>query len=259
MDLRSGLIKENTPEKAEWRRYNLPGDIEEPGEGGDPNECQTYDYVYQAGPLIQTEWGQGCVYNQLCPTELEIGCSNLPCNRALTGCVAVAVAQIMKFHEYPSNYNWNLMQNSYFPDLFHLPGENDVAQLMKDIGDAIGMNYSCDGSWVAPNKTDDAFAAFNYSQSGEFGSFLDKLETVKSNLRMSNPVILGGNRTANEGHAWVCDGYQIFQNSCETLLFFSMKWGFDGDYDDWYGIFDFSPTVEKNYQYDQKAIVNIQP
>lgn len=71
----------------------------EPGET--PWECPNA-YYYEKAPLLSTAWEQGMGYNDLCPFQ---GCS-VPANgHALTGCVATAMAQIMRYYEYPSNYN----------------------------------------------------------------------------------------------------------------------------------------------------------
>ena len=45
------------------------------------------------GPLIQTKWDQGSPYNNLCP-----GSGN---NKAYTGCVATAMAQVMNYWQWP--------------------------------------------------------------------------------------------------------------------------------------------------------------
>ena len=59
-------------------------------------------------PLIQTKWNQNKYYNDLCPAV-----SDGPNGKAYTGCVATAMAQIMKYWSYPStgigshSYTWN--------------------------------------------------------------------------------------------------------------------------------------------------------
>ena len=45
------------------------------------------------GPLIQTQWDQDAPYNNLCPGTGS--------NKAYTGCVATAMAQVMKYWEWP--------------------------------------------------------------------------------------------------------------------------------------------------------------
>ncbi len=56
-------------------------------------------------PMLTTYWNQDAPFNSLCP---EIGGK-----RAMTGCVATAMAQVMKYHRYPQkgyssvSYNMN--------------------------------------------------------------------------------------------------------------------------------------------------------
>ena len=72
-------------------RMPYPGDLD--GNGGNSDYTVRYSHTVneQIGPLMQTTWGQGSPYNSFTP-------SNTP-----TGCVAVATAQIMRYHEWPNN------------------------------------------------------------------------------------------------------------------------------------------------------------
>jgi hypothetical protein len=144
--------------------------------GGNGGGCE--NQYTTVGPLLSTVWGQWGAYNDLAP---NLGCSGD--GRAPTGCVATAMAQIMNFHEYPNNYNWDNM-----PDLW---GTMETARLMRDVGDAVGMDWGCDGSGadtegeVASSFKND----FGYS-SASYSGF--NRETVKQQLRWNRPVILRG-------------------------------------------------------------------
>ena len=48
-------------------------------------------------PMLTTQWDQDAPYNDSCPSRIEFGSSV----RALTGCVATAMAQVMKYWNYP--------------------------------------------------------------------------------------------------------------------------------------------------------------
>lgn len=50
-----------------------------------------YDSI--VGPLLSTTWDQSDPYNELCPQRLG--------QRALTGCVATSMAQVMKYWNWP--------------------------------------------------------------------------------------------------------------------------------------------------------------
>ena len=103
-------------------------------------------------PMLQTTWDQSAPYNNMCP---EMNGQKTP-----TGCTATAMAQIMKFHEWPitpikaiswtSNitgkketidltkrtYNWDNMLPHYRSG-YTAEQAKEVAQLMVDVGKAI--------------------------------------------------------------------------------------------------------------------------
>lgn len=49
----------------------------------------------QVGPLLDSNWHQNAPFNNLCPIWPGDG------ERSFAGCVAIAMAQIMKYHEWP--------------------------------------------------------------------------------------------------------------------------------------------------------------
>ena len=54
---------------------------------------------------LNTTWDQNCYYNALCPSDNISTCLNggtpNPCGHVYTGCPATAMAQIMKYWNYP--------------------------------------------------------------------------------------------------------------------------------------------------------------
>ena len=99
-------------------------------------------------PMLQTSWDQSAPYNNLCP---EVNGKKTP-----TGCTATAMAQIMKFHEWPitpiksitwtnnitgknenidlkkRTYNWDNMLPHY-RNGYKAEQAQEVAQLMVDV------------------------------------------------------------------------------------------------------------------------------
>ena len=152
-------------------------------------------------PLIQTKWNQNKYYNSLCP-EVSDG----PDGHAYTGCVATAMAQIMKYWSYPAQgigshsytwngqtlsadfgattYDWANMANAYEcyyvnpTDQYAVAVSNTdeeitaVATLMYHCGVSVDMEYggSSTGGSAAPN----AYVAtalknyFNYNSEIEY-------------------------------------------------------------------------------------------
>lgn len=261
-------IKNQIPDKKtekEWENLISPKMIEP-----DPNDCE--DEFEQVGPLLTTLWHQGCGFNSLLKTESEVGCTNLPCDRVYAGCVPIAMAQIMRFHQHPTTYNWSLMPNTY--------GSSETARLIKAIHDVLPVSYDCDGTGVDKdyNIANRLKSSFNYTYASQ-GSY--NYETVKSNLRANKPVILSGGRDAgwwifhdyDDGHMWVCDGFRrskicMFDDygnliGAVSYLYLHMNWGwYNGLANGWYAFNNFNPVVNGTtytFNYQTKMGYNIKP
>lgn len=222
----------------------------------EPEDPDCTPYLTQKGPLLQTVWHQGCGYNQLTPA---MSCG--PCDNAFTGCVATAMAQVMKYHRHPTNYFWSDMPNTY--------GTLSTAGLMRDIGNAVGMDYGCEGSEADTRNAELAFKYFfNYSTA----TYADyNYQTVKNEISNNRPVILRGGRNTgwwifgqySDGHAWVCDGSLEYVDPCgATILKFNMNWGWgnnsDSDYNGWYSFNNFNPGTH-TFNYKTGMVYNIKP
>ncbi|WP_025741786.1 C10 family peptidase [Aquimarina pacifica] len=230
----------------------------------DPNpSCQNSSET--VGPLMTTEWGQGGLYNDLVQFE------NCTTGTAPTGCVATAMAQVMRFHESPANYNWDAMPDN--------SGSNATAILMRDIGNAVSMEYTCTTSGANMNNAAVALMAnFGY-QSVSYTGF-DRDDVIQQ-IRWRRPVILSGYRTKDEdcflwwcsssysnGHAWVSDGFRKYKRcnyddygnlySTSTYYYLHMNWGWDGSENGFYNWNDWSPGT-RDYQYKKEMIINIRP
>lgn len=219
----------------------------------EPEEPDCTPYIIQKGPFLQTTWGQGCGYNSLTPS---MTCG--PCGYAWTGCVATAMAQVMKYHQYPTSYSWSSMPNSY--------GTTTTSILMRDIGDAVNMDYECDGSGA--DTQDEVASSFRNDFGYSSASYSDyNYQTVKNELNYNRPVILRGGRNTgwwifgqySDGHAWVCDGYLYYIDPCwGSILKFNMNWGWEGTYNGWYSFNNFNPG-DYTFNYKTGMVYNIKP
>jgi hypothetical protein len=115
-------------------------------------------------PLLTTKWGQRPLYNSLCPYDNSHG------ERTVAGCVAVAVAQVMKYWNHPdtgysshtyshstygtlsanfgaTGYAWSSMPDS-LTSSSSTTQVNAIATLMYQVGVAVEMDYgvASDGS-----------------------------------------------------------------------------------------------------------------
>ena len=221
-------------------------------------------------PLVKTKWGQGTYYNELCPFDVSAG------ELTITGCVATAMAQLMKYwnwpqsgvgsHSYYSPYgmlNANYGSHTYvwdsMPNTLARPNSY-VATVMSDAGISVNMNYGVDGSgaWVigSGNCTQAALPAyFQYKSTlkAEYRSSysdLDWTELIKSEMDVKRPVIFTG-YGPDGGHCWLADGY-----SSDSLIHFN--WGWDNAYNGYYSVAKLAPGGS-DFTDRQEILVNIEP
>jgi hypothetical protein len=224
---------------------------------GNPFLCE--NLIIQKGPLLQTKWGQGFGYNNVIP----ISCPSSSGGRPPTGCVATAMAQVMKFHQKPTNLNWSQMPNT--------GGSFDTQALMYNAGIAVQMNYTCNGSGADSGKIPGALMnTFGYSNV-TYTINAYSSNTVFQNISQNKPVILTGGRKRNgitwpwnyytDGHAWVADGslFIILKSPdsngvCQEygFRFLHMNWGWGENpffnYNGWYNENNFNPGAS-TYNY----------
>ncbi|MGO1816712.1 MAG: C10 family peptidase, partial [Sphingobacterium sp.] len=180
---------------------------------GSPLECTVVGYkrkpVAEVGPLIGTTWHQGSGFNDLCP------------NNAVAGCVAVAMGQIMKYHQFPLSYSWANMPLT--------EGSWDSQKLIYDLGLATDMDYGTDGSGTGLLETLEGFSSFGYTVSLNNHQPHQVLDEIFVNNR---PVYMTGFRKADGGnskvgHAWVAEGVQKHD---QTVTYFVEYQMIDGNY-----------------------------
>ncbi|MEK7720033.1 MAG: C10 family peptidase [Bacteroidota bacterium] len=225
--------------------------------------CQ--DQYETVGPLLQTQWSQGCGYNNLMPYCNDPGY----CNKAPTGCVATAMAQVMKYHNYPTNYNWANMPNSVTSSSSF--GSTEISGLMYDIGVKVDMQYACDGSSADAQSAvpSGLINGFGYSSAQYIGyEGTSNYDVVKNELRSCRPVIFKGGENVGwwilkiygNGHAWVSDGFSsaYYCQIGVSTLYLHMNWGWAGSYDGFYAFDNFNPD-NHTFNYRSGVVVNIKP
>lgn len=249
---RDNNLAQSTEIAKEWTTYQrVPPD--------DPTVCSN-EYYENKTPLLTTNWGQGVGYNNYTPNK---NCSNYSNGNTPTGCVATAMAQVMRFFQYPTSYNWNSMPNN--------GGSNATSLLMKDVGTNVDMNYGCDGSGTKATNASGAFIKFGYSQA--FNADYN-YNTVVSEISQNKPVIISGGEKKYwaifpyyaDGHAWVADGY-IRGFSCSYdengnvnggygYLMLHLNWGWNGSFNGYFGFNNFSVNND-SYNYKNKMVYGI--
>ncbi len=255
------------------------------------NEIEQYWNYYSAAPvvlskdieavspLLTTNWDQGCYYNASCPSKI-----GGDCGKCYTGCVATAMAMVMKYHSYPAQgysshsyahtitngfsnnfgtltanfgtttYNWTSMPNSVTST------NSSVATLMYHCGVAVEMDYDVSGSGAyLYNVTGALQSYFIYAAEYTYRDInTDAAWTllIKESLDQSRPVIYGGGDATFGGHAFVCDGYQ---NSGTYSNMFHFNWGWSGYYNGYAYLSDVAPGSGDHFNSSQEIVYNIYP
>ena len=238
------------------------------------------------GPLLDIDsikWDQRLPFNSALPFLDEARTQQPP-----VGCVATAMAQIMRFHKWPekgfgyysyfpeqfigdiqnelsaifgaSNYDWDNMPGRYVD--YTQQEKVAVSQLMLDVGISINMNYTLNGSGTFTSKIVRALEEnFGYSQNIEYiernlYSQESWEEILMNNLDLGLPVIYrGDDKIQKVAHAFICDGY--IRNSS----LFHFNWGWSGNGNCYCYVSDLIPKNrnDRNYNRNQAAVIGIRP
>lgn len=235
----------------EWEALKLPPPPV------DPDDCISTNY--SLGPLLSTTWGQGDNYNDA--LNLHWGCTLTINGQPPVGCVATATAQIMRFHQFPANYNWSSMP--------YTSGSSAVAQLMANVAYSENMQFACAGSGTLLSSASAALTqVFGYS-SATHGDY--SASAILAELQGSKPVLISGDQPNNQnGHAWVADGFNSgyqctydFEHHSTggyNFLYYHMNWGWSGLSNGYYNTNVFvvsNGLYMQNFSYARKMVTNI--
>ena len=190
------------------------------------------------------EWSQNAPFNNLCPKY--DGKHN-----AVTGCVATAMAQIMRYWKYPSSllegipayvsqsynipidsipngigYDWDNMPEKHFRDLTNNQAFA-VATLMQHIGASVKMDYGPESGAYDKDVIPALTHYFGYDK--DIIKKLDRTnfewedwnKILQDELGKKRPMYYSGS-TLFERHAFVCDGM-------DSDGYYHINWGWGAD------------------------------
>lgn len=253
----------NLPSEVRQQLLTLPSGYANPNYGGVENvsfvlKKATGDYHYKA-PLLQTTWNSVSGFN-----------ANVPNNEPLD-CKAVAVGQIMKYHQFPTHINWAGMPNSYSTSVT----SNFLYNLDLQIDDV----YAQGNDILYIYSIRDIFVDYGYTVSDQNHN----VSSVLSELNNNRPVCMTG-VDGVDVHTWVADGYSYGNESYQYKLMtledcpvgyeptmflnpytydlqatyvptsFHMNWGWGGYCDGYYTDTNLSLSNGSNYSYTRKNI-----
>jgi hypothetical protein len=180
--------------------------------------------------LLTSKWHQDWPYNRYCPGDDD-------CVHCLVGCVATAGAQMLRYWAWPPGYGDHTYSYIDMPDDAGSWSTTQeilaVARICSDFGEAIGMDYGCDGSSAMAWKEDGTFKAdFHYCDcSREHRSDYDVAgwySKIRSQIRQNRPIMYN-----IPDHTIVCDGYDIVGGTYE----YHINYGWSGEqHSSWYAI-----------------------
>ncbi len=247
-------LRDESPAARAWLFFNRVPELFRPLQNGGNEKIAGLDGATikagKLGPLLSTTWGQGedrapYTYNLYTP-------AGSGCTHTLTGCVATAATQIMKYWNWPDRgtgsssytwsgqplsanydfaYNWTSMPNQLSGA--SAPAAIDaVARLMQHVGIAFRMNFGCGAAGGSGAYTSDVATVFP-----QYFKYRTGIRTVTrsamtaaaffQNIRAeldASPArpVLFSMRTSSGGHAVVIDGYQA---GVTNLVQVNMGWG----------------------------------
>lgn len=220
---------------AEWRSL-LEGSVKASAKDGS-----------EVSPLLVTQWEQSDPYNYRCPYD------SAQRNYALTGCVATATAQVMRYWRHPqkgrgqhsyqskkygtiavdydtSVYDWDHMPARVRP-WSDSASKAAVAKLCFEVGASMDMSFgtSASGAYEHSGGMLKRFSAelalenhFGYNPA-MYTAFKESMTDeqwaalMKSELDAGRPLIYTGSSSSG-GHAFVVDGY-------DATGLFHVNWG----------------------------------
>ncbi len=229
-------------------------------------------------PLVKTAWDQGAPYNSLLP---KVGSNNV-----VTGCVATAMAQIMKYHQWPqgpgsgsasvsvtnsgtysmdfsqTTFDWANMLDRYTSSATQVQ-KDAVGLLMKACGFSVDMTYRTTESGAVQSLVGSALINnFGYDKGvidvkRELYTGTQWNDLIYDQISKKQPVQYGG-QSSQGGHSFVCDGYS--ENN-----YFHINWGWGGISDGYFLLSALDPTSQgtggsgdgSGFNADQDAVINI--
>lgn len=201
----------------------------------------------RVAPMVLSEWGQTWVcyeswycFNYYTP-------NHWPC-----GCVATAMAQLMRYHQHPGSYVWSNMPLRPEENCGSVTQTQRMAmgELCYDAAESVDTTYGSGGSgaeiWKVRNALPNDFGYSNAIEGWDnnydlSGPGLNGM--VNPNLDAGFPALLGV--TGDGAHAVVTDGYGYNGST----LYHHLNMGWYGADDAWYNL----PYIDAYYDFDTVA------
>jgi len=230
----------------------------------------------RVAPLVQSAWNQG--------TAAGMNCYNYYTpNNDVDGCVATALAQLMRYWQYPTTgigmvtrtvyvdgvarsattrggngsggaYTWSSMPLNPAYTAYNAAQWQMIGALCYDAGVGVNMQYSSGSSGAYMYLCADALSSvFKYANAKYVNYPGNFLLPTDSNLAAGCPVLFGISSSGGNGHAIVCDGFGYDSGT----MYHHINFGWAGAYNAWYAL----PYLESPYGFNSidTIIYNVFP
>ncbi len=239
-------------------------------------------------PLTTTTWSQEKYYNAYCPFDSRPSTTVTPQARdyrALNGCVAVNLTNLLFFHRWPvtgnsgvsyipvdndvtppysyprqtvnfgqTNYNYNVMYEGKLGDINDYV--NELAKTFYHTGVSVYMSYGNNGSG---SNSINALSALKMNwKMNQFAANIRKedmtsdvfVDSIISQLNRNLPVYMGATIDGEDGHAFMIDGYTV----SGTNKYLHVNFGWEGFKNGYYAFGNLD-----GYNLDENILINVFP
>ncbi len=243
----------------------------------------TSGFPAKVEPLLDFAWGQTNPFNNLCPIRND--------QRMVTGCVATAMAQIIRYHKYPErakgsvSYSYddlselgvpydlsvtlNLEQEPLRYDLMSSSTSEQeknhaIAWLMACCGASVKTKYGLLSSSASDRIVPTALVNnFGYQDNIQYYMYshytnAEWLAIIKKEVYNRRPVFCTGLSAIGLGHSFVLDGYNE-----DDLI--HVNWGYAGEFNGYYEMSSLNPGFSGpgssigGYNVGVRILTGIQP
>ncbi len=278
---------DNIPTNFKWWLEQYQREIDYAIKNGLNSTASIQPFATSVSPLLgNISWDQGHPYNSLCPTLTN---SKGEAEHTVTGCVATATAQVMRYYKWPLNgqgsnsylwengnktlsmdfsksvYDWDNMTETYDNNSTSTQ-KNAVAKLMYDCGISCNMKYNLSekgGSGASGfDQVKGLYNYFRYDQGMEhltrnYYKLTDWNKIIINEINDKRPILYQGQGSGG-GHAFIIDGYN-------KDGYFHFNWGWGGNSNGYFVTTALNPGElgigggAGGYNYDQGMTIGIQP
>lgn len=267
-------------DEIKWLSEAIPFSSSQGGSAKAPRHVGTHPKT-TINPMVSTTWDQAEPYYNFCPMDGGL--------RSLTGCIATAMAQVMKYHEWPTattveipeyecvtlgkmlealpatTFDWSNMLDDY-SGKYNATQASAVAKLMQYCGWSVQMMYTSGLSYSYTTSAVNALTTyFNYNSTVQYVgrssyTYANWTDLIYHELREQRPVIYCGVSNLG-GHGFICDGYK-YEGSTDL---FHINWGWGGKCDGYFVLSVMDPdyqgsviVTDGSFYTGQEAVIGIQ-